>query len=382
MEDQYQMSYWERNAFFSAIDVLIIGSGMVGLSAAIFLKEQQPKLNVVILERGSLPIGASTRNAGFACFGSMTELIADLKTQNEDQVWSLVEKRWRGLQRLKNLVGIATMDFQQNGGFELFQEKDRTDFLNCADAIVEFNQKIYEITGQKKALTIVDDALLTLGFQKVEHLIRNRAEGQIDTGKMMKGLLSLARQKGIEIFNGLAVEHLEYNNTGVEVGTTKGWSIKASKMIIATNGFAQNLLPEIKVRPARNQVLITAPVPGLKIKGCFHYDQGYYYFRNIDGRILLGGGRNLDLKGEETDEFGTTAPIQNKLIDMLETVILPGQQVAVENWWSGILGVGDHKRPIVKKLHTNVVVAVRLGGMGIAIGNLIGEEAALLILDS
>ena len=58
------------------------------------------------------------------------------------------------------------------------------------------------------------------------------------------------------------------------------------------------------MQPARAQVLITKPIKNLQIKGTFHLDKGYYYFRNIDNRILFGGGRNLDFKTEETSEFG------------------------------------------------------------------------------
>ena len=60
-------SYWERAAFIDHADVIIIGSGQVGLSAALHLKQQQPQLKVLVLERGFLPSGACTKNAGFAC---------------------------------------------------------------------------------------------------------------------------------------------------------------------------------------------------------------------------------------------------------------------------------------------------------------------------
>lgn len=379
MEAQYQLSYWEKNTFFSAIDVLIIGAGMVGLSAAVFLKRRSPNLNVVVLERGSLPIGASTRNAGFACFGSLTELIADLQHQTEDQVWSLVEKRWRGLQQLRELLGEEAMDFQQNGGYELFLEKDEAAFEQCAAAIAGYNRQLSSITGKQSVLTIADREIDKFGFKNVKHLILNRAEGQIDTGKMMRALLALAREMGVQVFNGIDVAQIDQESADVVVHTANGWTIRAAKMIVATNGFARQLLPDLEVRPARNQVLITAPVPGLKIKGCFHYEEGFFYFRNIHNRILLGGGRNLDLQGEETDQFGTTKQIQEHLTGMLHTVILPEQQTKIENWWSGILGVGEHKLPIIQKVHPNVVVAVRLGGMGIAIGNLVGQQAAEML---
>ena len=99
------LSYWEKESFFRNIDVAIIGSGIVGLSAAIRLKELSPKLEIMILERGSLPIGASTRNAGFACFGSLSEMIDDLNFHSEEEVFQLVEKRWKGLQLLRKNLG-------------------------------------------------------------------------------------------------------------------------------------------------------------------------------------------------------------------------------------------------------------------------------------
>ena len=79
------------------------------------------------------------------------------------------------------------------------------------------------------------------------------------------------------------------------------------------------------MQPARAQVLITKPIENLQIKGTFHLEKGYYYFRNIDNRILLGGGRNLDFTTEETSKFGLTTLVQNKLEEILKTTILPRQ---------------------------------------------------------
>ena len=63
-----ELSYWEKESFFSNYDAIVIGSGIVGLNAAIHLKKTAPSLKIVILEKGFLPTGASTKNAGFACF--------------------------------------------------------------------------------------------------------------------------------------------------------------------------------------------------------------------------------------------------------------------------------------------------------------------------
>ena len=141
----------------------------------------------------------------------------------------------------------------------------------------------------------------------------------------------------------------------------------------------ENLNLDYRVKPARAQVLITKPIKDLHIKGTFHLNKGYYYFRNIDNRILFGGGRNLDFKGEETSEFGQTERIQNKLEDVLRTTILPETPFEIDHRWSGIMGVGNQKKAIVKQVSNNVFCGVRLGGMGVAIGSLVGQELAELI---
>ena len=98
--------------------------------------------------------------------------------------------------------------------------------------------------------------------------------------------------------------------------------ITSKNTIIATNGFAKNWIKD-DVLPARAQILITNEIPNLKVKGTFHFDKGYYYFRNVGNRVLLGGGRNIDLTGETTETFGLSNKIQLKLKDLLENVILP-----------------------------------------------------------
>lgn len=377
---RYNLSYWERETFFKDYDVAVIGSGIVGLTAAMHLKTLDPALRVVVLERGALPAGASTRNAGFACFGSMSELLDDMTRLTEDEVLAVVEKRWRGLQRLRAVVGDANMDFQMHGGYEMFTDEDEDTFRVCAARVPDFNQKIGAITGHPETYKIVDDRLPGFGFRGVNHLILNQPEGQVHTGKMMAALLHKAAEHGIQIFNGINLVRLEDSTQGVELETDTGWVLRVPRVLVAVNGFAKTLLPDAEVTPARNQVLVTQPISGLRVEGCFHYDRGYYYFRNVDGRILLGGGRHLDNSTEQTNEFGSNALIRSALVQLLKTVICPGQPFEVDAWWTGILGLGPVKKPIVERYSDNVVVAVRLSGMGVAIGTLIGQEGAEMLL--
>lgn len=365
-------SYWEYKEWFANNDFVIVGSGIVGLNCAIELKERFPKAKIIVLEKGLLPQGASTKNAGFACFGSVSELLKDLVNHSESAIFQLVKKRWEGLQLLRNKLGDNHIDYQQNKGYELFLKEDVFD--ECKSKIVFLNQLLQPLF-KKEVYSLHDN---TFQFQNiVPKYITNHFEGQINTGKMMAKLLQLAQLKGIKILNNITVEGYSEDTNDVKIKTNQG-EFTTSKLLFATNGFSKELLNE-KVQPARAQVLITKPIQNLKIKGTFHLDEGYYYFRNIDDRILFGGGRNLDFKKEETTEFGQTEQVQNKLEEILKTTILPNTKFEIDQRWSGIMGVGNQKKPIVKQTSNNVYCGIRLGGMGVAIGSLVGKELAELI---
>ncbi|MGZ3902516.1 MAG: NAD(P)/FAD-dependent oxidoreductase [Bacteroidia bacterium] len=368
-----ELSYWEKQSYFGQVDLLIIGSGIVGLNAALSYKSRYPKAKVVVAERGLLPLGASTKNAGFACFGSVSELQDDLTKMSDDIVWETVKLRFAGLKRLKKLLGEKAMDYHQWGGFEVFD--NQADFEKCADSIKAFNAKVFSALKLKNTYSVVNKKIELSGLKGFAFCIKNKYEGQINTGRMMQALLALAYKKGIIIVNGVEVEKINDSDKYVETCFKNGLIVKSKKVIVATNGFAKQLLPQLEVRPARAQVLVTSPIKNLKLKGTFHYQQGYYYFRNIDNRILFGGGRNLDFEKEETTEFGLTNIVQNKLKDILHNNILPGKDYTIEHRWSGIMGVGSEKKPIIKHVSKNVVCAVRMGGMGVAIGCLVGEMA-------
>jgi glycine/D-amino acid oxidase-like deaminating enzyme len=365
-------SYWELNQYFNNIDLIVIGSGIVGLNAAISYKERFPKSKVLVLERGLLPYGASTKNAGFACFGSISELLDDMRKTSEEAVWQTVEMRYQGLQLLKKRLGEKHMDYRELGGYELFS--DPASFEKCLDALPGMNRDIAAITGSKHTYSAHNKRISRFGFKGIEGLILNKKEGQIDTGLMMQNLLALATGKGVTVLNSMSVKAIKDEGSRVAVDTGIG-TLYSRQLVVATNGFAAELLKRKDVKPARAQVLITKPIEGLKIKGTFHYEEGYYYFRNIHNRVLFGGGRNLDMQTETTGDFALNPRIQKQLDKMLKTMILPGTPFEVEHRWCGIMGVGEEKKPIIKKISSNVVCAVRMGGMGVAIGSLVGQLA-------
>jgi gamma-glutamylputrescine oxidase len=371
-------SYWEQKSFFSGFDVIIIGSGIVGLSASLYLKLKQPSLKIGILESGFLPAGASTKNAGFACFGSISELEHELKSKSEEQVLNMIDMRWRGLEKLRNNLGDSAISFEQNGGYEVFK-KGEANLANCTiEKIPWFNAFLKPVIRKHDIYAVSSHKIAESGMKGINKIIKNKYEGQIDTGKMMRALLIKVQGLGISIFNNCLVQKIDNAPVNKNIISNQG-IFQAKSVIVATNAFAKNLIPELDVTPGRGQVLITEPIKDLKIKGTFHYNMGYTYFRNIDNRILLGGGRNLDFKGEETCEPGVTMMIQKELEKLLFETILPGEKPKIEYRWSGVMGFGKELTPIVKEVSPGIFCAVRCNGMGVSMGSLLGEQVADLI---
>ena len=369
-------SYWELKQYFTEFDLIVIGAGIVGLSSAISYKNKNKKAKILILERGLLPNGASTKNAGFACFGSSSELLDDLSKNNSETVWETVLMRWQGLQILRKRLGDKGIDLNLWGGYELFDSKENK--IKSLEKIKDLNKEIYQHLGLKNCFS--EYPKNNFGFKNTKGIILNKYEGQIDTGLMMQNLLLLAQKKGITVLNNIEIKAINDLGGKVELKSING-VFKAKKVVVATNGFANELLKINNINPARAQVLITKPISQLKIKGTFHYQEGYYYFRNIKNRLLFGGGRNINLKKEATSEIGLNSKIQNHLEYLLKTMILPNTAFKIEHRWSGIMGVGNEKKPIIKPISNNVIAAVRMGGMGIAIGSKVGEIVAKILKD-
>lgn len=372
----HKLSYWEKTTYLEGNNVTIIGSGIVGLTTAILIKHKLPKHKILVLERGYLPSGASTKNAGFACFGSPTEIFDDLKHIPENEVWETVQMRYEGLKKLLEIVPEKALKYDRCGSWDLCTEEQddiQPSFLSY------LNEQIRSFTQEKNVFYEDTEKIKSCGFKGFSKAYGNRLEGSIDTGRLMEQLHLKCTLLGIKFLQGAEVLSIHNQANQLELETNFG-RLVSEKVIVCTNGFAKQLL-DLDVEPARAQVLVTSPIPSLPWEGTFHFDQGYYYFRNVGNRILFGGGRNLDFTGENTTEMETTEVIQKHLEHILREQIIPGQPFEIEYKWAGIMGIGQSKKPIVTVIDKNIMVGVRMGGMGVAIGAMIGDQLSQKIVN-
>ncbi len=366
------LSFWENNTL-SKYDFVVVGAGIMGCSVAYELRQKYPNASIVVLERGIFPTGASTKNAGFMCYGSPTEILHDIALLGEQKAIEIVWQRFEGLKILTERFGNDKIDTTNFGGNELIignklpiLSQDKIDYLNTIlmsifkfPVFSDFSAKIKEY-----------------GFSNaVNQLLFCAMEKQIDSGKLMTHYWKLLQEKNIQIKTGANVKNIQGSILYLNNEATGDFVIAAEKIVLCTNAFINELVPEMPVKPGRGQVIITNEIENLPFKGSFHFDEGFYYFRNVGKRVLFGGARNLDFETEETTAFEPNAKIINHLIDKLKEIILPNKPFEIEHYWQGIMGFSNNKLPIVMPLNNCTKYVMSCNGMGVALSPFVAKIA-------
>ena len=372
------LSFWEKTQLLK-YDLVVLGGGITGMFCALEYRKLNPKASIAVLERGIFSNGASTKNAGFACFGSLTELMDDSKHMDNQSLSKIIQMRIDGLNLLRETLGDKNIDIKWKGGYELFFDKD-SEALNQIDHFNDLLRPIFK----KEVFHLNNKKIQKFGFapDRVKHLIENPYEGQINTGMMMRTLRSKVNRQNISFFSNVTLNSFEEEKGRNEISLNLkdlDFNLLCKKLAVCNNAFASQLFPFLEISPGRGLVILTKPIPNLKVEGVFHYHQGYYYFRNIKNRILFGGGRSLDFNTEKTTSFGINQKIKNQLVNDLQSFILPKQKVVLDMEWSGIMAFGEDKMPVLEKYKDNIALGLKLSGMGVAIGSQVGKKLANLL---
>ena len=355
-------SFWEIKGWLAGLDAVVLGAGLVGVNAALRLRECHPDWRIVVLDRSSLG-GASKRNAGFGCFGSPSELLDDWQTLGSEATVNLVQMRWDGLLALRSKWGDAALGYRPCGAVEAFTDP----FLleSCRAMLPELNDALEGVVGG----TAFQHAPSVAGMSGLAGAIHSPFEGDLDTAQLGHVLNRALHDACIPILAGLDVEHLEPRGEGWDVCTNQG-VMNTSRVLVATNAWARELL-DVDVKPAPNHVVVSQPLPDFNLKHTIHHDKGYVYAREVDGRVLIGGGRHWACESD--------AERIDRLVEWVQTHIDGAQGMEIAHHWVGQLGIGEVREPVVKQISPGLYAGVRLGGMGVAIGTLTGRKLADLV---
>jgi gamma-glutamylputrescine oxidase len=363
------ISLWEEDTFLKEKDFLIVGAGFTGKYIALELAIRYPKATIAIVDRSPFSAGASTRNAGFATFGNVSEIVDDLKNMTYEDVLGLIKDRFDGLNWILRHFPAKYFDYKQTGGYEFFEHKNSV--LNAQNNLNKINSLMCEATGIKSVF--INKEIPDKRFIFESYALYNEFEGLLHPGKLNLLIDEKLRKYKVQFLNGLEVNQITNNI----LHTVEGYTIKAKQIFIATNAFAPQIttLTTEVVKPARGQIFVTnelkKPIP----QGIYHCDDGYIYFRSLGNRILIGGGRNKFFKKEENYKIETNDFVIQYLTSFLKERVITNETFHITNKWSGIMAMGNGKNPIITELTNNQIICVRMGGIGVALSPIAAQKA-------
>ena len=334
-------------------DLVVVGLGGSGLTALLHAAERG--LNVIGIDADRIAAGAAGRNGGLLLAG-----IADFHHN--------VRKDF-GVER-------ATALYQHT-----LDEMDRIE-ATTPEAVSRIGAlRIGELRRGEDPAELSDtyahrDALIADGFpvedyegeQGVGILIPT--DGTFHPAKRAVLLANLATKAGAQIFTHSLASKIESG-----LVTTEQGSIKAKHVIVAVDGNLGKALPEVSdlVQPTRLQMISTAPETKLKMKYAVYVRQGWDYWQQLpDGRIAIGGGRDLALQQEATDVVEPTQIMRDYLESKLHDI---GVTAPVEHHWAAIVSYTDSGLPIVKEVQPGVWAVGAYCGTGNVVGALLARSA-------
>jgi glycine/D-amino acid oxidase-like deaminating enzyme len=330
-------------------DVVVIGGGVTGCSCALTLAERG--VRVRLYEAREIAGGASGRNGGFALRGATTPYDEARRELGDERARLVMELTERSLDRMEELAGDA---FRRVGSLRLALDEDERDALRREhDALRDHGFAVEWVDELGPALEE-----LYLGA------ILHPRDGALHPARWVRRLAAHAANAGAEIREGerVTIEELD-----------------ADAIVVAGDGFIPQLLPELPVRSTRGQVLATEPLREQLYDRPHYARGGYDYWQQLpDGRLVIGGNRDVSFETEDTDVEETTALVQDRLEALVEQLV--GYRPEVTDRWAGIWGTTPDLMPLVGEVRDGVWVAGGYSGHGNALGLACGDLVARAIL--
>ena len=356
------------------VDVAIVGSGYTGLTAARVLAKAGS--SVVVMDQYEIGWGASSRNGGMATPG----LKQDIFKIHEKYGMDYAREFWRSsvdaIDLLEQIIieEKIACDWSRKGHIALSCKQSHYDELE------EYAAWIKREMGHEKTIVPQKDIRSEIGTDAYFGGLSDESSGGIQPAKYVDGLARAVVGLGVRLCSDTRVEEINKNGDGHELITSKG-DMKAREVIIATNGYTDMLVPELKPKifPVGSYIIVTEPLPkdlqdNLSPKGRMFYDSKWFinYFRlTPDGRMLWGGRNDLS-----TD------------LDLHESATILSQQVCkvfpelndyeFTHTWTGKLGITFDLMPHIGNIN-GIHYAFGYGGHGLSIATYLGTELGLLI---
>ena len=368
----------DENPLPEKVDVVVIGGGYTGLSAALTLAKHGA--SVAVLEARAIGWGASSRNGGMVLTGLKIPMQTAIKRYGRDMARRLFQCSLDSIDTVENICNEEDI----NCGFT------RTGHLLAANKPKHYDLLAEEVEFMAKEFDH-PVRLLTRGDQREEigsdlyyGVLVDEASAAVNPAQYVAGLAGAAEKAGATLHARARVAKLGRREKRFFVETERG-SLFAENIFVATNGYTDSTLPELrrKIMPIGSFIIATEPLyyklaqqlsPHNRM--IFDFKHFLHYFRLSDDNRMVFGGRAAFFPETEYTVRRSAEILRHEMIEVFPQL----RDVKIEYAWGGTLGFAFDLMPHTGEKN-GIFYALGYAGHGVAMATFLGKTVAEAMLD-
>ncbi|HEX2589386.1 MAG TPA: FAD-binding oxidoreductase [Gaiellales bacterium] len=366
-------------------DVAIVGAGFTGLWAAYYLKQHQPDIRVVVVEREIAGYGPSGRNGGWVSSGISGSPAVYRKRGGPDAVRRAERETERTVDEIGRVVAAEGIE---------------CGFLKAGDLIVATTppqrDRLLASARAERELGATDDDVRVLtpaqsaDYARVAGCVAasySPHAARVDPARLVRGLADACERLGVTIHERTAALEVDAGRVRCQGGT-----VRAETVLRATESYTTELPGESRqYLPLYSLMIATEPLPrevweqlgwrdGLLVGDRHHLF--FYAQRTSDGRIAIGGrGAPYRLQAPISEQHERSAAVRGRLERALMRHFPAASGAKITHHWGGPLAVPrDWSMSINYDRRTGLGSAGGYSGHGVVSANIGGRTLADLVL--